>query len=45
MDATEDDVLWEEDDNIPHQWEHDIISGEDPYDDHLNGEEWDFVFD
>ena len=25
--------------------EHDISTEEDPYNDHLNGEKWDFVFD
>ena len=46
MDGTEDDMLWEEDDDIPSSSvEHDIIPEEDPYNDHLNGEEWDFMFD
>lgn len=45
MDGTEDDMLWEEDDDIPtSSVEQDIIPEEDPYDDNLNGEEWDFVF-
>ena len=46
MHGTEDDMLWKQDDDIPSSAvEHDIISEDDPYDDHLNSEEWDFVFD
>ena len=46
MDGTEDDMIWKEDNDIPpSSVEHDISAEKDPYDDHLNGEEWDFVFD
>ena len=45
MDGMEDDMLWEEDDDIPtSSVEQDIIPEEDTYNDNLNGEEWDFVF-
>ena len=45
MDSMEDDMLWEEDDDIPTSpVEQDIIPEEDTYNDNLNGEEWDFVF-
>ena len=45
MDGKDDDMLWEEDDDIPtSSVEQDIITEEDPYNDNLNGEEWDFVF-
>ena len=39
-------MLWKEDDDTPPlSVEHDISPEEDLYDDHLNGEKWDFVSD
>ena len=46
MDGTEDDMIRKEDNDIPpSSVEHDISTDEDSYNDHLSGEEWDFVFD
>ena len=39
-------MIWKEDNNIaPSSVEPDMSTKKDPYDDHLNSEEWDFVFD
>ena len=43
MDGMKEDMLSENDDHIPSSSvEHNVIPEEDPYDDHLHGEEWDF---